>query len=168
MWSSYLPPTASKKGVPLVIGLVLFAAGMLFLSLAIGRDARRAVFGVHAFGEVTKLTQRTTSDRSPRRSGESRSSYRARRGRGGGVSTIISVRFTPEGGSPIDIDTLATWGYRAEVGERVELVYPADAPDDAEIYATRQIWLPIATGATLGLICLVGGLAMVWVQIRPR
>ena len=155
----------SKRRAALGFGWVLAALGVFFLGVAIMKDARLAFLGQHGEGEITKVTERTSADRSSRRKGESNSSYRARK-KSGGKSYIYTVRYTPAGGESIEFDTLGTWRYQAKVGDRVKLIYFPEDPDGAEIDTVKQVWLPLATGLTLGTVCLVGGLMLVRVGRR--
>lgn len=155
-WSKKGKNPGLAKGV----GWFLAVLGVFFLGVAITKDARLAFLGQRGEGEITKVTERTSPDRSSRRTGESRSSYRART-KTGGKSHILTVRYTPGGGAPIEFDTLATWNYEGKVGDRVKLVYFPEDPDGAEIDNVKQVWLPLATGLTVGTVCLVGGLMLV-------
>lgn len=145
-WSSQ-----ARRPMPAGIGWTLVVFGVFFLAVAIGKDARRVVFGQYAEGEITKITERSSSSGSSDKYGKRR---------GGGVSHILTVRFTPEGGQPLDVDTLATWGFTEKVGDRVRLIHLPGRPEDAEIYSTKQIWLPLATGFTVSALCLGGGIAL--------
>ena len=146
----------TSRRAALGFGIGLMVAGLFFLSVAIAKDARLAFLGERGEGEITKVTVRTSPDRSSRRKGESLKAYRART-KSGGESHVLHVRYTPAGAEPMEVETLATWNYRAAVGERVKLVYFPDAPENAEIDNVRQVWLPLATGLTVGTLCLVGG-----------
>lgn len=157
-WSKSKPKP--KPGFTKGIGWFLAALGVFFLGVAITKDARLAFLGQRGEGEITKLTERTSADRSSRRKGESQSSYRAR-SKSGGKSYIYTVRYTPAGGASMEFDTLGTWRYQAKVGDRVKLIYFPEDPDGAEIDNVKQVWLPLATGLTVGALCLVGGLMLV-------
>ena len=150
----------SNPGFTKGLGFFLAALGVFFLGVAITKDARLAFLGQRGEGEITKVTERTSADRSSRRKGESQSSYRART-KTGGKSYIYTVRYAPAGGESIEFDTLGTWRYQAKVGDRVKLVYFPEDPDGAEIDNVKQVWLPLATGLTVGSVCLVGGLMLV-------
>ena len=157
-WSKSKPK--AKPGFTKGIGVFLIALGVFFLGVAIVKDARLAFLGERGAGEITKVTERISPDRSSRRTGESRSQYRART-KSGGKSTIYTVRYAPAGGASIEFDTLGTWRYQAKVGDRVKLVYFPEDPDGAEIDDVKQVWLPLATGLTVGTLSLVGGLMLV-------
>jgi hypothetical protein len=111
-------------------------------------------------GRSPRSPSASSADRSSRRTGESQSLYRART-KSGGKSYIYTVRYTPAGGESIEFDTLATWRYEGKVGDRVKLIYFPEDPDGAEIDNVKQVWLPLATGLTVGTVCLVGGLMLV-------
>ena len=150
--------TTSRRAA-LGFGALLVALGLFFLSVAIAKDARLAFLGERGEGEITKVTVRTSVDRSSRRKGESLKAYRART-RKGGESRVLSVRYTPAGAAEMEVETLATWGYDGKVGDRVKLVYFPTEPENAEIDNVKQVWLPLATGLTVGTLCLVGGILL--------
>jgi hypothetical protein len=149
----------TSRRAALGFGALLVAAGLFFLGVAIAKDARLAFLGQRGEGEITKVTVRTSMDSSSRRKGESIKAYRART-RKGGESHVLSVRYTPAGGAEVEVETLATWGYQGKVGDRVKLVYFPEEPENAEIDNPRQVWLPLATGLTVGTVCLVGGILL--------
>jgi hypothetical protein len=157
----------SKRGVPAGLGWTLIVFGLFFLAVVVFKDAPLALFGRIAEGEIIRITERTSSDHSPRRRGESRASYRART-RKGGVSHVLTLRYAPAGEAARDIETLATWGFSEKVGDRVQVIYLPDEPDDAEIYSAKQLWLPLATGCTVTTLCLVGGGFIVRASRRRR
>ena len=150
--------TTSRRAA-LGFGALLMAAGLFILGVAITKDARLAFLGQRGEGEITKVTIRTSIDSSSRRKGESLKAYRART-RKGGESRILTVRYAPSGADPMEVETLATWGYDGKVGDRVKLVYFPAEPENAEIDDVRQVWLPLATGLTVGTLCLVGGVLL--------
>jgi hypothetical protein len=149
----------TSRRAALGFGGALVAAGLFFLAVAIAKDARLAFMGQRGEGEITKVTVRTSPDRSSRRKGESLKAYRART-KTGGKSHVLTVRYAPAGAEPMEVETLATWGYEGKVGDHVKLVYFPDAPENAEIDNARQVWLPLATGLTVGPLGLVGGVLL--------
>ena len=146
----------TSRRAALGFGAGLVVAGLFFLGVAIGKDARLAFMGQRGEGEITKVTVRTSADRSSRRKGESLKAFRART-KTGGKSHVLTVRYAPAGSESMEVETLATWGYEGKVGDRVRLVYFPEQPENAEIDNVKQVWLPLATGLTVGTLCLVGG-----------
>jgi hypothetical protein len=153
-WSSQGTP----RSIPAGIGWTLIAFGVFFLAAVIMKDTRRAAFGQFADGEIVKITERTSS-------GGGGTDKHGRRKASAGVSHVLTVRYTPGNGEPMEVETLATWGFSEKVGDRVRMIYLPDRLDDAEIYSFKQIWLPLATGFTLSALCLGGG---TWIVRRRR
>ena len=149
----------TSRRAALGFGSFLAVLGVFFLGVAVMKDARLAFLGQRGEGEITKVTVRTSIDTSSRRKGESLKAYRART-RKGGESRVLTVRYAPAGGSEMEVETLATWRYDGKVGDRVKLVYFPAEPENAEIDDVRQVWLPLATGLTVGTLCLVGGVLL--------
>lgn len=144
-----------SKGLPAGIGYVLLVFGLFFLSIAIFKDLRLPLFGAHTEGEIVRITEKVGRSDAKRRPGESLESFRKRDK--GGITYILTLRFTPQGGTPIEIDTHATWGLAEKVGDRVPVIYLPQSPQRAEINTFKQVWLPLATGFTVSALCLFGG-----------
>ena len=150
MATQYNSDPRAKRGPPAGIGWTLIVFGVFFLSVALLKDVRRAAFGQFAEGEIIKITERSSI-------GGGGTDSRGRRKKSGGVSHILTVRFTPTGGERMEVDTLATWGFSEKVGDKVRLIHLPGKPQDAEIYSVKQVWLPLATGLAVGSLCLGGG-----------
>lgn len=153
-----------SKGLPAGIGYVLLAFGLFFLSVAVFKDLRLALLGAQTEGEIVRITEKVGRADAKRRPGESRESFRERNK--GGITYILTLRFTPEGSEPIEIDTHATWGLAEKVGDRVPVIYLPQSPRRAEINTFKQVWLPLATGFTVSSLCLFGGAWIVRVARR--
>jgi hypothetical protein len=147
--------TAQNRGLPAGIGYALLVFGLFFLSVAVFKDLRLALFGARSEGEIVRITEKVSRSDAKRRPGESLESFRKRDK--GGISYILTLRFTPQGGAPIEIDTRATWGLAEKVGDRVPVIYLPQSPRRAEINTVKQVWLPLATGFTVSALCLFGG-----------
>lgn len=143
------------KGLPAGLGYVLLAFGLFFLSVAIFKDLRLALLGATTEGEIIRITEKVSRSYAKRRPGESLEEFRKRDK--GGITYILTLRFAPEGGSPVEIDTHATWGLAEKVGDRVPVIYLPGSPQGAEINTVKQVWLPLATGFTVSAFCLISG-----------
>lgn len=142
-----------RTGFPFVATL-LFLLSALFLGGTLQGQCRLAAFGKKADGVVTKLRAATSSSSS---SGTRNSSGGYNRSGGGGTTYFYTVRFTPENGPPVEFETTGCWGTVLVVGDAVKIIYLPSRPTRAEIYTTKQLWLPMCTGLGMGLACLGGG-----------
>lgn len=143
------------KGLPAGIGYVLLAFGLFFLSVAIFKDLRLALLGATTEGEIVRITEKVSRSDANRRPGESLKEFQKRNH--GGITYILSVRFTPPDSPTVEIDTHATWGLAEKVGDRVPVIYLPSSPRRAELNTFKQVWLPLATGFTVSAFCLFFG-----------
>jgi hypothetical protein len=143
------------KGLPAGIGYVLLAFGLFFLCVAVFNDLRLALLGLTTEGEIIRITEKVSRSDAKRRPGESLKEFKKRDK--GGISYILTLRYTPQGGAPIEIDTRATWGLAEKVGDRVPVIYLPGSPRGADINSVKQVWLPLATGFTVSAFCLISG-----------
>ena len=150
-------PLQKNRGCFSVLSWVLLVAGAFFLSVVIFKDLRLALFGKPADGVITKITERVSSGGSGRqRQGESDAAYRERKRRVG-ISYDMHVRYTPEGGEPVEFKTSSTFGHEHKAGDSVKLIYLPSNPMRAEVNTTKQVWLPIGVGFLVSAFCLFGG-----------
>lgn len=147
-----------NRGCFSVFSWLLLLAGAFFLSVVIFKDLRLALFGKTADGVITKVTERVSSSRSSskRNPGESESAYRERTRRVG-ISYDMHVRFTPEGGAPVEFKTGSTFGHEHKQGDAVKIIYLPGNPSRAEVHTTKQVWMPIGVGFVVSTLCLFGG-----------
>lgn len=127
---------------------------LLFSVLFVGRfvmDLRLATLGKITDGEVIKVTERYSIGTNSRKSRKSDDHS------GGGVSYDLTVRFTPEGATPVEFETSSTFGHDLKVGDTVKVIYLASNLMGAEIYSAKQLWLPLCVGFVVSSACLGGG-----------
>lgn len=146
---------AQPKGLLAGLGYVLLVFGLFFLSVAVFKDLRLALLSSTTEGEIVRITEKVSRSDAKRRPGESLKEFQKRNK--GGISYILTLRYTPEGGAPIEIDTRATWGLAEKVGDRVSVIYLPGSPQGAEINTFKQVWRPLATGFTVSAFCLISG-----------
>ncbi|MFI0821054.1 DUF3592 domain-containing protein [Streptomyces sp. NPDC021098] len=129
----------------LVIGLILAGVSISFLS-----DAK------HARGTVVALEWRDDHDSTSRRRSSSN-----------GPAAYPVVEFTSADGTPRTFrSSMGSNPPSYERGERVEVLYQADSPDDARINGFASLWLlPLIFGG-LGLLFAGVGTAVAVVGRR--
>ncbi|MGA4844567.1 DUF3592 domain-containing protein [Streptomyces sp. G45] len=135
--------------VSLVVGLVLAGISVSFLV-----DAERAQ------GTVVALEWRS--------SGGDSDGGTSRRTRGDDEPTAYPVvEFRTEDGTPTRFrDSTGSNPAAYEVGERVEVLYRADSPEDARIKGFLSLWLgPLILGG-IGLVFTGIGAGLAWARRR--
>ena len=145
-----------RTGFPFIATLLLLLSA-LFLGATLQGQCRVAAFGKIADGVVTKLRAKTSSSTS---SGKRNAAGQYTQTGGGGTTYFYTVRFTPENGLPVEFEATGCWGTVLIMGDTVKVIYLPSRPTYAEIYTTKQLWLPMCTGLGMGLACLGGGAFM--------
>ena len=146
-------PRNKRAGFPFT-ATVLFLLSALFLGGTLQGQCRLAAFGKTADGVVTKRRAKTSSSTT---SGKRNSAGQYTKTGGGGTTYFYTVRFTPENGPPVEFETTGCWGTVLVVGDAVKVIHLPSRPTLAEIYTTKQLWLPMYVGLGMGLACLGGG-----------
>lgn len=145
-----------RTGFPFIAAVLLLLSALFFGGTLQGQ-CWLAAFGKTANGVVTKLRASTSSSTTD---GKRNSAGEYNRTGGGGTTYFYTVRFTPENGPPVEFEATGCWGTVLEVGNAVKVIYLLSRPTYAEIYTTRQLWLPMFTGLGMGLACLGGSAFM--------
>jgi hypothetical protein len=154
-------PKPNPRGFFLVSGWLMLAAGVFFLGAVLWNDCQLAARGVFGEGVITHVEVRSShGGGGSRRDHESDEEYRNRTR--GGVSHILTVRHTPEGGEPTDFKVRSTFGKDLKEGDEVKVIYLPDQPAKAQIYSTKQLWLPIAVGFSASAGSLGIGALLLW------
>jgi hypothetical protein len=157
VFPAVLMSSSSSKSNPrpffIAAGWVMVAAGIFFLGAVLWNDCRLAMKGVFGEGVITHVEARASSSSGGRRrEHETDEEYRNRTR--GGVSHILTVRHTPEGGEPTDFKVRSTFGKDLKEGDAVKVIYLPEQPTKAQIYSTKQLWLPIVVGFTASAAAL--------------
>lgn len=161
MSSSSTHPKPNPRGFFLVSGWLMLAAGVFFLGAVLWNDCRLAAKGVFGEGVITHVEVRSSASSTGKRwDHESEDAYRNRMR--GGVSHILTVRHTPAGGEPTDFKVRSTFGKDLKEGDAVKVIYLPEQPAKAQIYSTKQLWLPIAVGFTASAGSLGIGALLLW------
>ncbi|MGY0022808.1 DUF3592 domain-containing protein [Streptomyces sp. cg35] len=123
------------------------AFGALFLAIGLvlgGMSVSLAVSGKHAEGTVVHMEWSSGT-----------SSGSSRKSRGSGPSAHPVVLFTPAGGESVTFRSSAGSNPPAyDVGDRVDVLYRADDPEDAQIDGFLSMWLLPLIFSGIGLVIL--------------
>lgn len=136
-----------------VIGIVLFALGLLGGTSLVTKEYRLALFGERSTGTVRKVDEITTSTSSKwvkkgnRKHLVSKSS----------PSHFMHIGFTTREGKHVEVETLATFNTEAKVGDTHPMIYLPSQPENAKIYSAKQLWMPMVIGTVFTAICLFLG-----------
>jgi hypothetical protein len=118
--------------LPPFFGWALLIAGIFFMSIALFKDTKLALLGKRTDGVVESLSPVSNS-------------------------TMLKVRYTPEGGQPVTFETTSTFGVELKPGDAIGVVYLKHKPQAAEINTARQLWLPLLIALSFSTACLVSG-----------
>jgi hypothetical protein len=145
---------SQNRGCMGFAGWALLIGGLLFLTSAVNQT-RLPLFGKKTEGVITKIEEKTSYSNVSRRDGESRESYRERsRRQGTSTSYFCLVRYTPEGAEPVEFKTRSTFGHDSKEGDAVPVIYLPSNPMNAEINTAKQVWMPLAIGYNVSLVCI--------------
>lgn len=149
-----------------IIGFLLLVAGVIFLSLAIGRDLRLIVQGEKAEGKITNIVERHSRNPKKRRKGESREAFNERKSEPS-ISYYCDVEFTPKGATEVvKFTTLSTFGHDNDVGDPVPVIYMPSNPSWAEIDLPKQTLYPLIIGIVFSTVLIASGGAITYYQLR--
>lgn len=136
---------AQNRGCARTIAWVLVVSGTFFLGCVMWNQFRLAVLGKVTDGVVIKPSDVSEQEERIHRRGNSQR---------------IFVRYTPEGGGPVEFKTSRTFGTELSWGDAVKVIYLPKNPLGAEIYSAKQLWLPMMVGLLVSTVCLGGGLLL--------
>ncbi len=143
---------SQNRGCARTVAWVLLALGTFFFACLMWNQFRLAVLGKVTDGIVVKPTESAEQQERIHRRGNAHR---------------ILVRYTPEGGEPVEFRTSSTFGTELNWGDPVKVIYLPGDLMGAEIYTARQLWLPMTVGLIVSLACLGAG-ALVWLILRTE
>ena len=140
-----------------ILGIGLFALGLLGAWSLATKEFRLALFGQRSTATVVKVEKITTSSGSK---WEKRGFKKVAVSRGGELE-FMTLEFDPGDGHKTQVETLSTFNTEAKLGDKHPLIFLKSDPKNAKIFSAKQLWLPMVIGTVFSMICLfIGGFAV--------